>query len=213
MPRVTEHGKRANLVALVGIDGSGKTSQARLLADWLTGLGEQATYVKTESGRSGLDRASRRTGAGGLADLVGADEAGLMFAALGWRSIRSATALREPGYVVMDCYAHCHDAMTRIVCPDREPAVRRLFAKFPVPGLTVYVAIDPQLALSRLAERGSTVHTAESLTAFDGAYRDLPEAADYVVVDGSRDLDTVQADLRHALRERFDLPAPRRATS
>jgi dTMP kinase len=213
VPRVTDDGKRANVVALVGIDGSGKTSQARLLADWLTGLGEQASYVKTESGRSGLDRASRRAGAGSLADLVGADEAGLMFAALGWRSIRSATALREPGYVVMDRYVHCHYAMTRIVCPDREPAVRQLFAKFPDAKLTVYVQIEPQLALSRLAERGSTVHTAASLTAFDRAYRDLPEAADYVVVDGGRDLDTVQADLRRALRDRFELPAPRRPTS
>jgi dTMP kinase len=213
VPGVTGDGTRADVVALVGIDGSGKTSQARLLADWLTGLGERATYVKTESGRSGLDRASRRAGAGSLADLVGADGAALMFAALGWRSIRSATALREPGYVVMDRYVHCHYAMTRIVCPDREPAVRALFAKFPDPELTVYVQIDPQLALSRLAERGSTVHTAESLTAFDRAYRDLPEATGYLVVDGSRDLDTVQAALRQAMRERFDLPAAHRPTS
>jgi dTMP kinase len=196
---------RASLVALVGIDGSGKTTQARLLADWLTSLGERATYVKTESGRSGLDRASRRAGVGSLADLVGADEAGLMFAALGWRSIRAAAPLREPGYVVMDRYVHCHYAMTRILCPDREPAVRRLFAKFPAPGLTVFVQLDPQLALARLADRGSTVHTAQSLSAFDRAYRDLPEAADYVLVDGCGDLDVVQDDLRRAVRERFDL--------
>jgi dTMP kinase len=64
---------RANIIALLGIDGAGKTTQARQLTAWLAELGVSASYHRNEAGRGDLDELARCHGRRDIGDLLGRD--------------------------------------------------------------------------------------------------------------------------------------------
>lgn len=188
-----EREKRAEIIALLGIDGSGKSTLARRVADWIAARGLAATCRKTVSGRSQLDKLAQRLGSDDLAGVVGNDAALMMQIAIVWRNLRDARPLvRTPHcFAVMDRYTDCHLAMTRMYAPEREPFVRDLFAKFRAPDVRLYVDTPPAIAHARLRARGDASNTLAFLTAFDAAYRTLPEWSDYVTIDGTGTPDEV----------------------
>lgn len=199
------HDKRAEVIALLGIDGSGKTTLAHRLVERIGARGIAAAYRKTESGRSGLDRTAQGLGYADLAALAGADPAILMEAAIGWRSLREAKALlRAPrSFVVFDRYAHCHYALSRMFAPASEPIVRGLFAKFPDPDIVFFIATPPALGAARVDTRGGNPKTLAFLEGFEQAYRALPEAARYVVLDGTASPDAILEEAWTLLAQRY----------
>jgi dTMP kinase len=199
------HGDKAEIIALIGIDGSGKSTLSHRLADWIASRGAAATCRKTVSGRSQLDKLAQRLGSRELSEVVGSDAALMMQAAVVWRNLRDARPLvRTPQhFAVMDRYTHCHLALTRIFAPEREPFVRALFAKFRAPDVCLFVDTPPEVAFARLSARGDASNTLEFLTAFDRAYGGLPEAVDYVRIDGSATPDDVFAQACDKLSARY----------
>jgi dTMP kinase len=177
---------RATVIAFHGIDGSGKSTVAEALRDRLRHEGVTTSLVKTESGRSGLDRLSRKLGHADLGAMVGAETATMMEAAIGWRSIRATKALlRSPRSVVLfDRHAACHLALAAMRSPAVIGDVRTVFSPFRRADQSILVTIDPTVATQRLAARGGTAHTADFLTAFQQAYLTLDEASGFTVVDG-----------------------------
>lgn len=206
---MTEEAERAHVIAFLGIDGSGKSTQAKRIANWLQRAGHKVTYLKTSRGRSKLDRVARSNGFANLADYVGGESAALMNASLGWRSLYEIRqSFREPGaFVVIDRYMHCHAAMARIQAPAVEGKIRGLFRRYPEPDQTFYVHAPAAVAHARTLDRdGREVDTVDALAAFDRAYRGLPEFGTFIAVDGNRPPDEVQVEIRGLVAQRFGLP-------
>jgi len=206
---VTEEAERANVIAFLGIDGSGKSIQAKRIANWLQRAGRKVTYLKTSRGRSKLDRVARSNGFADLANFVGAETAALMNASLGWWSLYGIRqSFREPGaFVVIDRYMHCHAAMARIQAPAVEDKIRGLFRRYPEPDQTFYVHAPAAVAHARTLDRdGREVDTIDALAAFDRAYRGLPEFGTFIPVDGNRPPDEVEVEIRGLVAQRFQLP-------
>lgn len=201
------HDDRAEVIALIGIDGSGKTTLAHRIVERIAARGIAAAYRKTESGRSGLDRTVQRLGYADLPDLVGADTGILMEAAIGSRSLREARPLlRVPrSFVVFDRYAHCHYALSHLFAPNTEPVVRALFARFPDPDMVFFLATPPALRAERVDTRGGNPKTLAFLEGFDQAYRGLPEAANCVVLDGTGSPDAILEEAWARLARRYPL--------
>src|SRR3954463_5139597 len=63
--------KRLRTIALVGIDGSGKTTQAHRLADELSAEGLQAAYRRNAGGRRWFGRIAGWVGKRDAEDLLG----------------------------------------------------------------------------------------------------------------------------------------------
>lgn len=199
------HEDKAEIVALIGIDGSGKSTLSHRLTAWIAGRNAAAVCRKTVSGRSQLDKLAQRLGSRDLSGAVGADGALMMQVAVVWRNLRDARPLvRTPRqFAVMDRYTHCHLALTRMLAPQREPFVRALFAKFRAPDVCIFVDTPPQVAFARLDGRGDASNTLEFLTAFDRAYRSLPEAADYLPISGTGTPDDLLDQACAHLRARY----------
>ena len=212
-------GRLHAVVAIVGIDGAGKTTQAHLLAEWIAAAGYAVGYWQNAGGRRWFGRLAQFFGRPDAQALLGVG--GMLFveSVLRWLAIARAlvrSRLRRH-IAVMDRYSWCqyasiraHASMAATLPPPgpsrRERRARRLYGLFREPDLTVFLAVTPHRAWTRVEERGTDHEDLGYLTAADAAYRSLPESERFVVIDADRDLAAVQHDLRLAVAARLGLP-------
>ena len=198
------------LISLAGMDGAGKTTQARLLGQWLRDCGHTVA-IEAPPGpslvrRTLADLAELR----GVADhqaVFGPDVTHLIQAFMRLRdwTERVVPARSTHDWVVTDRSAVCHYAATISDGGTNETDLRLLLRRLPRPDLTLYLELTPEEACDRLTARGSGLEDTSFLRANDRAYRELPEFSDFVVVPGSGSVDQVQARLRGALHAKFSI--------
>jgi dTMP kinase len=207
------------IVALIGIDGSGKSTQARRLAAWLTTQGYPAEYRQNASGRHWFGQLAHRLGRRDALDLLGPRLLMAVETVLRWLAIaRSLRRARRTGTIaVMDRYGYCQDASVRAHRGRPSRLVRALFRVFPTPTVTLWLALPPGEALRRVEVRGTDREEPGYLAAFDAGYRALPEAPGFIMVDAAGTPDEVQRAVRHhtldvlTFHERQDLRPAREA--
>lgn len=201
--------RQPRTIALVGIDGSGKTTQAHRLADDLAGGGLRAAYRRNAGGRRWFGRLAARLGRGDDAeDLLGRPAMLLVESVLRWLAI-VRTLLRRAltgEITVMDRYAVCQYASlrARAARPAAERRARRAYRLFPRPDVTFLLAVDPQVAHDRIEARAYDHESIDYLSAAAAAYRSLPEHDSFVVIDANGTPGQVAAEIR----ARLPRPAP-----
>lgn len=187
-------------MALIGIDGAGKSTQARWLADWLAVTGTPARYHRNAAGRVFFGRLAQRFGRRDAEDLLGVRLFLVVETVLRWLVIARALLLsRMTGTVaVMDRYTYCqYTSIT--VRGGRQRWARLLFSVFPRPDLVCYLAVPPLVAQARVEARGRDHEALEYLIASDHAYRTQPDAGRFTMIDAAADPSAVQAALRDAV--------------
>ncbi|MBM2618706.1 AAA family ATPase [Actinoplanes sp. LDG1-06] len=205
------------MIALVGIDGSGKTTQAHRVADELAAAGVRAAYRRNAGGRHWFGRVAGWFGRSDAEQLLG--RRGMLFveSVLRWLAILR-TLLRRAftgGTVVMDRYAFCQYASLRArgAKPAAERRARLAYRFFPAPDITFFLDVSPQVAHDRIEARGYDSETMEYLESARAAYLGLPEAASFVVINADGTPDEVSAAIHAELRRRSAVepaqPAPR----
>ncbi|WBB79529.1 dTMP kinase [Micromonospora sp. WMMD882] len=193
---------RLRAVALIGIDGSGKTTQAHRLADALTRAGLPATYHRNAGGRAWLGHLAQRVGRRDAQALVGRRGMLTVESVLRWLAITRAllTALVSGRTAVMDRYAVCQYASIRAhggrpgTASGGSPGerlARLAYRLFPAPQVTILLTVDPAEAYRRIERRGTDHEPIGYLAAADAAYRSLPEFPTFVLVDANGPPDEV----------------------
>jgi dTMP kinase len=195
--------RRPRIVALVGVDGSGKTTQAHRLATTLTDNGIPARYWQNAGGRRWLGRLARHLGRRDAQGLLG--RTGLLWfeSLLRWLAIARAV-LRSTltGQVaVMDRYAVCQYASIRTQTGGGrgEWLARLAYAVFPPPDVTFFLDVRPGEAYQRIELRGTDHETVDYLAAAGAAYRSLPEYPTFRVIDANGTPDAVTRQLHEHL--------------
>jgi dTMP kinase len=199
-------------IALVGIDGSGKTTQAHRLAEELAAEGLPAAYRRNAGGRRWFGRVATRLGRADAEELLGRRLMLAVESVLRWLAILR-TLLRRAltgEIAVMDRYAVCQYASlrARAATAASERRARLAYRLFPRPDVTFLLAVDPRIAHDRVEARGYDHETTAYLGAAAAAYRSLPEYHDFVVIDANGTPDEVAA----AIRARLPLPVVTSAT-
>ncbi|MBQ1027234.1 thymidylate kinase [Micromonospora sp. C95] len=193
---------RLRTVALIGIDGSGKTTQAYRLAEALTAAGHPATYHRNAGGRRWLGRVAHRLGRPDAQSLLGRDAMLLVESVLRWLAIAlTLLAGRCTGRVaVMDRYAACQYASLRAHGGHRwERLIRAAYRLFPRPQVTFLLTVEPIEAYRRIECRGTDHESLGFLAAADLAYRTLPEYPTFVPVNADLPADELAREIREHL--------------
>jgi dTMP kinase len=196
--------ERLRTVALVGIDGSGKTTQANRLAAVLADAGVPATYRQNAGGRAWFGHFARRFGLADGPALFGRRGMLLVESVLRWLAIaRTHLRSRFAGdLAVMDRHAVDQYVSIRAHAGGRGERFARLaYGLFAAPDVTVLLAVDPRDAYRRIEARGTDHESLDYLAAADTAFRSLPESAGFVVVDAGGAPDEVTSAVLAALRD------------
>lgn len=187
-------GVRGVLIAVEGIDGSGKTLQSKMLVRWLRGGGFRARYTREPTGgQIGriLKRMLGRTG-------VDARVEALLFAADRLEHLNRVIlpSLREGFIVVSDRYVYSSLAYQSV--STGEPGWVREINRFaPKPDLTILLDVDPVIGLSRIGgRRRSRFEERGFLERVREEYLKMSSEEGFVVIDASKSISEVSENIR-----------------
>ena len=204
---------QGRFLSFEGIDGSGKSTQARLLALALREAGHAVILTREPGGSPGAEEI-RRLVLEGDPDRWSAETEILLFTAARRdhleKTIRPALARGE--IVITDRFADSTRVYQGITRGDLRSAVDRLhdLMIWTEPDLTLLIDIDPATGLSRAVARQGSEQRFEDMglamqTAMRAGFLALAEAhpARFVVIDGARDPQAVAAEVLGAALARL----------
>ncbi|MCK9877298.1 thymidylate kinase [Frankia sp. Ag45/Mut15] len=202
------------IIALVGVDGAGKTTQARRLAAALSAAGRPARYHENGGGRPLLDPLARRLGRRDGPDLLGARGHLAVEATIRATAITIGLGLSwlRGEVAVMDRYSYCQYATMRLrerpaavgAAARGERWVRAAYRHLPTPDLVVWLTVPVTVAQRRVELRGRDREDLDRLTAFAAAYAGLPEADLFHPLPATGSADDIHTALLRLARATLD---------
>ena len=212
------------LIAVEGLDGSGKSTQIYLVKRWLELEGYRVFF--TEWNSSVLVKKS--TTKGKKRQLLTPTTFSLIHATdFADRYDRQILPLLRAGYIVLaDRYIFTAFARDAVRGVDRE-WVQKLYSFAVQPDITFYFQVPLETSLNRILEgrpmlkyheagldMGWSSDPYESFRIFQGKvfaeYEAMREKFGFTLIDASEEIHQQQSRVRQLIRERIDLPAFRR---
>jgi dTMP kinase len=199
--------KHGTLVALEGIDGSGKSTQLELLAEVLRGRGHRVVATR-EPTEGAFGRRIRAMAKGG--DPPSRDEELRWFVEDRREHVRDLVgpSLEAGSVVLTDRYYLSTVAYQGARGHDPDRLLRESEAEFPAPDLAIVLEIEPKQGLERVQGRGGPVEPAFEEARFLERVAEILAGIDraYVVrIDAARPVDEVQADILDLMDSRLGL--------
>lgn len=212
------HGYPGRLLVFEGLDGSGKSTQARLLAKWLVARGHRVFI--TEWNSSELVSSTIRRGK--KKNLLTPTTFSLLHATdFADRFERQILPPLRAGYLVV-CDRYVYTAFVRDAARGCDPAwVRTLYSFAPRPDRAFYFRVPVNVTLRRkLASRlkisfyeagmdmGLSDDIIESYERFQSRlkreYDKLASEDEFTIVDSGRSVEVIQSDLRRQIQPMLD---------
>jgi dTMP kinase len=197
----------ARFISFEGIDGSGKSTQARMLADALRAEGHVVTLTREPGGSPGAEEI-RRLVLEGDPDRWSAETEILLFTAARRDHLEKTIlpALARGDIVITDRFADSTRIFQGITRGDLRATVDTLHALMigREPDLTLLIDIDPAMGLARATARAGTEMRFEDMglqfqtSARDGFLKLAALHPHFRIIDGARDAETVARDVRAA---------------
>lgn len=189
------------VIAIEGIDGAGKTTQAKRVVRRLKSLGYRAAYT-SEPTNTRIGRLIKKELSGRITN---PHKQALLFAADRIDHVyRVIRPLMEKGFIVVcDRYLYSSFAYQGVLTRD-VGWVREINRMAPPPSLAILIDVPVAVALKR-KRRFRGFENAQLLEAVRAAYLTLLEEGLMVSVDGNRDVAEVERDLLSIISSRLGI--------
>lgn len=202
----------ALFITLEGIDGSGKSTQARLLADALRGEGHDVILTREPGGSTGAEEI-RSLVLEGDPDRWSPETEILLFTAARRDHLEKTIrpALEAGKIVICDRFADSTRVFQGATRGDLRAKVDRLHDEMigVEPDLTLLFDMDPAVGLSRAKGRQTAEERFEDFgqefqVTCRAAFLDLAAAFDrFAIIDAGRGIDAIAADALAAVKARL----------
>ncbi|HPI71895.1 MAG TPA: thymidylate kinase [bacterium] len=221
MNLITKHNRKGRLIAVEGLDGSGKSTQVYLLKRWLELEGFKVFF--TEWNSSVLVKNATKKGK--KLNLLTPTTFSLIHCTdFADRYERQIWPLLCAGYLVL-ADRYMFTAFARDAARGCDPEwVRNLYSFASLPDITFYFNLPPEIAINRILEGRPTLkyHEAgmdlglstdpyQSFRLFQGMihekYSQMIREFDFISIDASLPVDVQQHTVREIVKEKVDLPA------
>ncbi|MBU2935226.1 MULTISPECIES: dTMP kinase [Pacificibacter] len=199
-------------ISFEGIDGSGKSTQARLLADFLRNQGHDVILTREPGGSAGAEEI-RALVLEGEPDRWSAETELLLFTAARRDHLEKTIrpALKAGQIVICDRFADSTRVYQGTTRGDLLERVNALHAAMigVEPDVTILVDIDPSLGLSRAKSRQTAEERFEDFGVemqikMRSAFMELAKSAPrFVVIEGAQSMDDVASDIAEAILPRL----------
>lgn len=210
---------RGKLIAIEGIDGSGKSTQAYLVKRWLELSGIKVFYTEWDSSLL-INQTTRKAK---KRKLLSPTTFSLLHATdFADRYERQILPLLKTGYVVLsDRYVYT--AYVRDVLSGCDPAwVRRLYNFAVTPDITFYLNMPQKMALQRLLLTREELDLTDASLVMDTSkdpsacfssyqkklqeqYKSLIDECQFVVMDAGGEIEELQEKIREIITERIGI--------
>ncbi len=176
--------KRGAFIVIEGLDGSGKTTQAKLLADKLSHSHRALYTFEPSKGKIGE---FIRNGCLYEDKRLHAEVEALLFAADRIEHVEHVVkpALREGRLVISDRYIYSSLAYQGSAGVDLK-WVNTLNDRALKPDLAVFIDVSPEIVLKRLERRKSVMETLETQRCVREIYMKFVEKGELEVIDGNK---------------------------
>jgi len=207
------------LIAVEGLDGSGKSTQINLVNQWLNGLGCKVYFSEWNS--SAIVREATRRGK--KKQLLTPTTFSLIHATdFADRYERHILPMLKGGYIVL-CDRYMYTAFARDAVRGCSPQwLRKLYGFARTPDITFYFRVPLDIALGRLVEgrtrlkyfeagmdMGFSPNIQESFRIFQGlvmdAYERMADEFSFVTIDATLPIPDQQELVRHHISSLIDL--------
>ncbi|RPI01001.1 MAG: dTMP kinase [Calditrichaeota bacterium] len=221
MVEIKRHQQKGKLIAVEGLDGSGKSTQIYLLKRWLEIEGYKVFFTEWNSSFL-VKRATKKAK---KSKLLTPTTFSLIHATdFADRYERQIWPLLCAGYIVL-ADRYFFTAFARDVTRGCDPEwVETLYSFAALPDITFFFHIDPAIAIARILdgrpelkyhEAGMDMNLSsdpyESFKIFQGrvneAYEQMSKPFGFTKIDSNRTADVMQQEVRAIVKERIDLPA------
>ena len=193
------------MIAIEGIDGAGKTTQALMLADALRAAGHSVVVTKEPTGGPYGSKIRELSIAGAT---VPPEEELQYFIEDRREHVRDviAPAMESGAVVISDRYYLSNVAYqgARGLAPERILSDNE--ALFPEPAAIVLLSVSPEEGLRRVVARGAELNQSYERADFLGRAAEIFDAIDRPRlrrIDGAHSPERVHADVREALADLF----------
>lgn len=154
----------AIFIAMEGLDGSGGTTQTRLLAEWLRSKGPSEVHTTSEPSTGPVGRFIR-TALNPEHEASAIGDAVLPYLFAGDRrdhlDREIIPALQRGATVITDRYYHSSLAYQSLAVG--LPLVASLNERFRPPDITLFLDLEPEISLARIEARGEALERFEAL--------------------------------------------------
>ena len=200
-----------SFISFEGIDGSGKSTQARMLVEQLRAKGHEVIHTREPGGSAGAEEI-RALVLQGEPDRWSAETEILLFTAARRDHMeRTILPAIEAGKIVIcDRFADSTRMYQGLSRGDLRPTVDQLHTLMigREPDLTILIDMDPEIGLSRALSRQGVEERFETFGAdlqaqMRAGFLSLAQEFKnrFVVIDGSRDIETVASDVQNRVQQ------------
>jgi dTMP kinase len=220
----TERSYSGKLIAVEGLDGSGKSTQIYLVKRWLELQGSRVYF--TEWNSSVLVK--RSTSKGKKRQLLTPTTFSLIHATdFADRYERQILPLLRAGFIVL-ADRYIYTALARDAARGVDPEwISRLYQFAVTPDITFYFEVPLEVSLSRILDgrpalkyheagldMGWSSDAYESFRIFQGkmlkAYGEMKERFSFTVINATKEIQRQQSEVRRLISEKIDLPTYKR---
>lgn len=196
---------KSQIICFAGLDGSGKTTQAKLLNSWLTKLGYASEFVRfhTEPTKAESVEIIKKS-----TQYLIENQLTLSLPAI--QMLKESflvemklkniilPALLEGKSVVIDRYIETFDAYSAIF-GKKENWVRVINKELPKPDLYFFIDVPPEACLSRITKSGRRISDHESIELLGRArsyYLAHKDDYSFIVIDGTGSLEQISEEIK-----------------